>query len=49
MGILLRKYVSCVRLWYIRSCISHAFDFLSGTFDEEHVMLTVELTVPNVQ
>ena len=40
--------MSCIRLSCIRSCISHALDFLSGMFDEEHAMLTVKLTVETV-
>ena len=49
IGILFWKYMSCIRLWCIRWCISHVIDFLSGIFDEGHVMLTVQLIVQFVQ
>ena len=48
MDILFTKYVSCIRAC-IRLCISHVSDFLSGMFDEGHGMVTVQLTVQNVQ
>ena len=37
MGFLFWKYMSCIRLWCIGSCISHVLDFLSAMFDEGHV------------
>ena len=49
MGILFWKYMSCIRLWCIVSCISHVLDFLSAMFDEGQAMLTVKLTVQYVQ
>ena len=49
LGILFWKYMSCIRLWCIGSCICHILDFLSEMFDEGHVMLTVQLTVKYLQ
>ena len=49
MAILFGKYVSYIRLWCIRSCVSHALDFLSGMFDGGHLHVTVQVTVKYVQ